>query len=187
MTPLLFMGQEWAAASPFAYFTDHEAELGRQVTEGRRNEFSSFDAFESSTARLAIPDPQAIGTFTNSRLFWAERTSESHARILGLYKEALRLRREDPVLRDASRSRLRTSAKGDVLAVERWSGAGRRVLLVNFGGSGAPFEDLPVDVRSMSLLLASDWRGETPRAERADEALPIYTAMIFGGAPSQAS
>src|SRR5208283_4840447 len=33
--PLLFMGEEWAASSPFLYFTDHEAELGRAVTLGR--------------------------------------------------------------------------------------------------------------------------------------------------------
>jgi len=44
-TPLLFMGQEWAASSPFLYFTDHHQELGRLVTEGRRREFSRFDAF----------------------------------------------------------------------------------------------------------------------------------------------
>ena len=40
-TPLLFMGQEWAATSPFLYFTDHEPRLGRLVTEGRRREFKS--------------------------------------------------------------------------------------------------------------------------------------------------
>ena len=44
-TPLLFMGQEWAASTPFQFFTDHGAELGRLVTEGRRAEFAGFSAF----------------------------------------------------------------------------------------------------------------------------------------------
>src|SRR5262249_3277947 len=41
-TPLLFMGQEWACSSPFRFFTDHQPELGRMVTEGRRREFRHF-------------------------------------------------------------------------------------------------------------------------------------------------
>src|SRR5215468_995564 len=44
-TPMLFMGQEWAACSPFCYFTDHEPQLGRNVTEGRRKEFAQFSEF----------------------------------------------------------------------------------------------------------------------------------------------
>ncbi|MGH7937333.1 MAG: malto-oligosyltrehalose trehalohydrolase, partial [Chthoniobacterales bacterium] len=50
-TPLLFMGQEWAAATPFQFFTDHEAELGRSVTKGRREEFSGFSLFRDPAAR----------------------------------------------------------------------------------------------------------------------------------------
>ena len=57
-TPLLFMGQEWAASSPFQYFTDHDEELGKVVTEGRRREFRHFRAFEDPEARETIPDPQ---------------------------------------------------------------------------------------------------------------------------------
>ncbi|MDP9291124.1 MAG: malto-oligosyltrehalose trehalohydrolase, partial [Verrucomicrobiota bacterium] len=35
-TPLIFMGQEWAASAPFLYFTNHHSDLGKLVTEGRR-------------------------------------------------------------------------------------------------------------------------------------------------------
>jgi maltooligosyl trehalose hydrolase (EC 3.2.1.141) len=52
--PLLFMGQEWAASTPFQFFTDHDEELGPSVTEGRRDEFADFSGFEG-----AVPDPQA--------------------------------------------------------------------------------------------------------------------------------
>src|SRR5690606_31763313 len=56
-TPLLWMGQEWAASTPFLYFTDHPTELGRLVTEGRRKEFEGFSAFRDPARRTAIPDP----------------------------------------------------------------------------------------------------------------------------------
>ena len=72
-TPLLFMGQEWAATSPFLFFTDHYAELGRLVTEGRRAEFSRFEAFADPETRTRIPDPQALSTFEESRLRWEEQ------------------------------------------------------------------------------------------------------------------
>ena len=71
-TPLLFMGQEWAATTPFLYFTDHPEELGKLVTEGRRNEFRHFSAFSDAAARERIPDPQDQATFRASRLDWSE-------------------------------------------------------------------------------------------------------------------
>src|SRR5690606_34312305 len=66
MTPLLFMGQEWAASTPFLFFTDHEPELGEQVVRGRREEFKGFAAFCDEAARERIPDPQAEATFLRS-------------------------------------------------------------------------------------------------------------------------
>jgi maltooligosyltrehalose trehalohydrolase len=47
-TPMLFMGQEWASTSPFQFFTDHNTDLGKLVTEGRRKEFSKFSGFYKS-------------------------------------------------------------------------------------------------------------------------------------------
>jgi maltooligosyltrehalose trehalohydrolase len=68
MTPLLFMGQEWAASSPFLFFTDHEPELGVQVVRGRREEFKSFATFADEAARERIPDPQAPSRVGRSKL-----------------------------------------------------------------------------------------------------------------------
>ena len=56
-TPMLFMGQEWAASSPFLFFTDHEATLGELVVEGRRREFVRFSTFNDPEARAADPEP----------------------------------------------------------------------------------------------------------------------------------
>jgi maltooligosyltrehalose trehalohydrolase len=88
-TPLLFMGQEWAASTPFCYFTDHHAELGALVSAGRKQEFAAFSAF----SHVQIPDPQALETFRASQLQWGELTVEPHASVLRLYKSLLRLRR----------------------------------------------------------------------------------------------
>lgn len=98
-TPLLFMGQEWAASTRFLFFTDHHAELGRLVTGGRREEFSRFDAFADPVTRTRIPDPQAASTFENSRLKWDERVQPLHAGVLELYRALLRLRRTESALR----------------------------------------------------------------------------------------
>ncbi|MDQ3346374.1 MAG: malto-oligosyltrehalose trehalohydrolase [Acidobacteriota bacterium] len=98
MTPLLFMGQEWAATSPFLYFTDVEAGLGELVTEGRRREFADFPEFSHAEARTRIPDPQSPETYAASRLNWAERGATAHAAVHALYRALLALRLDHPAL-----------------------------------------------------------------------------------------
>ena len=95
MTPLLFMGQEWAAGTPFLYFTDLEPGLGRAVTEGRRKEFKSFPGF---AAQREVPDPQDEVTFRASTLRWQERRAPAHAATLALYTRLLALRRTHTAL-----------------------------------------------------------------------------------------
>src|SRR4029453_3067955 len=138
-TPLLFMGQEWAASTPFLFFTDHRADLGQLVTKGRREEFSRFEAFADPVMRARIPDPQARSTFEESRLVWNERTQEPHAGVLELYRALLKLRRSELVLQrrerlevvaldDASLVVLRRSER-DALLLVLCTGARRRVNL----------------------------------------------------------
>ncbi len=110
-TPLLFMGQEWAASTPFLYFTDHGPELGRLVTEGRRREFGSFAAFADPAARHAIPDPQAGSTFEASRLRWEETGREPHAGVLRFYRAMFGLRINHPLLQPSGGARV--EAVGD--------------------------------------------------------------------------
>src|SRR3569623_1626282 len=86
MTPLLFMGQEWAASAPFLFFTDHDPELGRLVSEGRREEFKAFEAFKSEEGRRSLPDPQREDTFLRSKQDWDERERDEHGRVLRLYQ-----------------------------------------------------------------------------------------------------
>lgn len=102
-TPLLFMGQEWAASTPFQFFTDHNEQLGKLITAGRREEFKEFSAFENPATREKIPDPQSARTFQNSQLIWDELRDEKKSATLQLYKMCLTLRKMEPAFRPASR------------------------------------------------------------------------------------
>ncbi len=147
-TPLLFMGDEFAASSPFYFFTDHHDELGEQVSEGRMDEFKDFWATRTKALR-PVPDPQAKETFEDSRLDLSERELPPHGGVYRLSRELLRLRSDDEVLRAPDRWRLLAEAPApEVVGVERWLDEGeRRLLLVNFGEE-APFE-----------LARQDWLG----------------------------
>ena len=130
-TPLLWMGQEWAATTPFQYFTDHPPELGRLVTEGRRKEFGKFSVFADPAARERIPDPQAPSTFERSRLRWDEAERMPHAGVRALYRELIALRRAHPALRRRDRGSFAVTALGEhALALRRTAEDGRALLLV---------------------------------------------------------
>ena len=88
-TPLLFQGEEWAASTPFLYFTDHaDAGLGRAVSEGRRREFDAF-GWRSEV----VSDPQDPATFERSRLRWDEIEEPAHREMLDWYRGLVALRR----------------------------------------------------------------------------------------------
>ncbi|MBW3555842.1 MAG: malto-oligosyltrehalose trehalohydrolase [Actinobacteria bacterium] len=96
--PMLFMGEEWGAGSPFQYFTDHQdPDLGRAVSQGRRSEFSSF-----GWSTEEVPDPQDPDTFWRSKLDWSERDIDPHAELLAWHKALIRLRRGYPELTSGS-------------------------------------------------------------------------------------
>ncbi len=92
--PLIFMGEEWAASTPFLFFSGFSGDLARAVTEGRRREFAAFPAFSDPAARQTIPDPEAPETFAASRLRWEERDEPEHARMLAFATTLLHTRSE---------------------------------------------------------------------------------------------
>ena len=95
--PMLFMGEEWAAGTPFLYFCDFEGDLAAAVTRGRRAEFGRFERFADPAVRDRIPDPNAHATFEASKLDWDERGRAPHSAWLALYRELLRCRRAELV------------------------------------------------------------------------------------------
>jgi maltooligosyltrehalose trehalohydrolase len=97
-TPMLFMGEEWAASTPWQFFASFpDPELADAVRNGRRREFGRHGWGESD-----VPDPMDVATFERSKLDWSEPTSGEHAEILELHKSLIALRREHPELSDPS-------------------------------------------------------------------------------------
>jgi maltooligosyltrehalose trehalohydrolase len=97
-TPMLFMGEEWGATTPWQFFTSHpEPELARAVATGRIEEFAQMGWDPD-----VVPDPQDPATFRRSKLDWSEREGREHATLLTLYRELIRLRRTVPELTDWS-------------------------------------------------------------------------------------
>ncbi|HEX3425063.1 MAG TPA: malto-oligosyltrehalose trehalohydrolase [Acidimicrobiales bacterium] len=120
--PMLFQGEEWAASSPFLYFTDHrDPDLGRAVSEGRRREFASFGWAPSD-----VPDPQDPSSFTRSKLDWDEVVSGEHASMLTWYRELISLRRQHPELADGRRDQVHTAYDED----EEWLAMRRGAVIV---------------------------------------------------------
>jgi maltooligosyltrehalose trehalohydrolase len=103
-TPMLFMGEEWGASTPFQFFSHFpDAALRDAVREGRFDEFAEH-GWDSASA---VPDPNDEATFTRSKLHWAEVSDGWHARLLGCYRSLIALRRQRPELTDPWLYRLR--------------------------------------------------------------------------------
>ncbi|HTR41254.1 MAG TPA: malto-oligosyltrehalose trehalohydrolase [Pseudomonadales bacterium] len=103
--PMFFQGEEWAASTPFFYFTDYqEPELAKAVREGRCREFAAFGWKPEDTV-----DPQAPETFERSKLNWDEIPQSPHADLLEWHKKLIQLRRKDPDLSDGNLERVRTN------------------------------------------------------------------------------
>jgi maltooligosyltrehalose trehalohydrolase len=142
--PMLFMGEEFAASTPFLFFCDFGPELALSVSNGRRHEFKRFAAFASDAAVARIPDPNAESSFTASRLNWQERHTSPHRERLDFIRELLALRRHYLAPHLSSRMRAgRFAIVNDVLSVE-WRLADDRTwcLMAHFGNQ-AVYAALP--------------------------------------------
>ncbi|HEX2849147.1 MAG TPA: malto-oligosyltrehalose trehalohydrolase [Acidimicrobiales bacterium] len=114
-TPMLFMGEEWAASTPFQYFTDHEdAGLGDAVSKGRRAEFAAFGWPPDD-----VPDPQDPATFQRSTLDWREVDEGMHREVLDWHRSLLALRRARPDLVDGDFASVGVECDGTWLVLHR--------------------------------------------------------------------
>jgi maltooligosyltrehalose trehalohydrolase len=137
--PLLFQGQEFAASTPFLYFADHNAELGRLVKEGRRKFLSQFPSIATEESLKLLTDPADPATFRCCKLDFAERTR--HRAIYQLHEDLLRLRREEAAI--TKPEHLDGAVLGERAFVLRFfSAAGDRLLVVNLGAD-LKFEPAP--------------------------------------------
>ena len=109
--PMLFQGEEWAASTPFQFFTNHNPELGKLVSAGRRKEFAAFGWNPAD-----IPDPQSPATFQRSKLNWDERRQPPHAEMLDWYRRLIAFRLSTPDLTDPDLAHVRVRCSED----EQW-------------------------------------------------------------------
>lgn len=162
-TAMLFMGEEWAATTPFQFFSSHpEPELAEATRQGRKAEFADhgWDAAE-------VPDPQDPETFLRSKLNWDEAGAGRHAAMLALYRELIALRRTEPDLADYWLDHLAVDYDEDA----RW--------IVLYRGALAIACNLGSDTASVPVTgeVVSAWG--TPRVGAAATALDGHSFAVL--------
>ncbi len=90
--PMLFMGEEWAATTPFPFFSDYHGDLAEAVRQGRCEQLSHQDPKPSDDEMRRAPDPQAESTLRSAQLRWDELRQPDHAALLDWYRRVLAVR-----------------------------------------------------------------------------------------------
>ncbi len=128
--PMIFMGEEFGASTPFQYFTHHsQPELAKAVSEGRRKEFAKFGWKPED-----VPDPQDPETFERSKLKWEELGEPPHRELLDWYQALIQLRRSIPSL--AAGGPVSVSCGEDWLQINR----GEVVVYCNLASQSKEFQ-----------------------------------------------
>ncbi len=191
-TPLLFMGQEFSASSPFPFFADHEVDLAKLVRDGRWEFLRSFPRAAGCAAKSQLPDPADRATFEAAKLDWSER--QRHGEALRLHQDLLALRRDDPTFAQQDAEMLEGAVLGSEAFLLRWySGDGNdRLLLVNLGRdlhwrpAAEPLLAPPLG-RDWKLLWSSEdpcYGGSgTALLQTQDWIVPGHTAVVLQEAP----
>ena len=164
-TPMLFMGEEYGATTPWQFFTSHpEPELGKATAEGRIKEFERM-----GWDPAVVPDPQDPETFTRSKLNWAEASEGHHARLLELYRALIRLRRSTPDLTAPGFAATEAEFDDDARWL-RFRRGGVQVVL-NFAE-----QSVTLDRAGSELLLATD---DAARIDAGKVELPGLSAAVI--------
>jgi maltooligosyltrehalose trehalohydrolase len=153
-TPLLFMGQEWAANTPFPYFCDLPDDLGASIGQNRLKEFRHYGATYPADVLARMPDPQSEGTFTAAKLNWSERDQPRNAGVLALYRECLRLRATHSIFQSAPRSEWDVEKFGEAGIAITWHEASRNWMLIVSVKGGMPLR--PPDDQNWERVLSTN-------------------------------
>lgn len=128
--PMLFMGEEFAAATPFQYFCDYTDELAQAVRDGRRREFEGSAAFKDPALRDRIPDPNDEATFTRSTIDWNWEAPQSQWFEYASALLSLRNREIVPRLKGMRGNTAHADTKNDVLRATWLLGDGSELTLI---------------------------------------------------------
>jgi maltooligosyltrehalose trehalohydrolase len=195
-TPMLFQGQEFAASSPFLYFTDQDPNLLPNVDRDRRKFLAQFPSLATDEAQAAQVSVSARSTFERCKLDFNER--ELHAPIYQLHRDLLRLRRQDPAIRQRRADRMHGAVLGErALCIRFFCPDGDRLLITNLGAdlhlSPAPEPLLaPPDASGWNMLWCSEsyaYGGHGVPSPREDGVLvvPARCSMLYGPNPQRPS
>jgi maltooligosyltrehalose trehalohydrolase len=192
-TPMLFQGQEFAASTPFLYFADHNPELAKLVSVGRRKFLEQFPSVACAESKSFLNDPESEEAFHRCKLDFTER--EHHAASYELHRDLLKLRREDAMFSAPKPGGVDGAVLGPEAFVLRFFGeqGDDRLLIVNLG------IDLRLDSLPEPLLapvVGSEWKlkwssedpryggGGTPCIEtEAGWRVPGHAAVVLATAP----
>jgi malto-oligosyltrehalose trehalohydrolase/4-alpha-glucanotransferase len=144
--PMMFMGEEWAAAQPFPFFCDFGPELADAVRKGRREEFARFPEFQDPEVRARIPDPTAEETFRSAKLDWHALTQSPHTEWLDWYRRVIATRHAQIVPRLAGiRAGGRYEVIGDSAVVVHWALDDGHMLVLAANLSARPVQGFATD------------------------------------------
>ncbi|MFL6277865.1 MAG: malto-oligosyltrehalose trehalohydrolase [Blastocatellia bacterium] len=197
-TPLLFMGQEFAASAPFLYFADHQPELAELVRRGRGEFLEQFRSYATPETQAMLTDPASVETFNRCKLDLTER--QRHSQVYQMHQDLLRLRRADKCFSAQTPRGVDGAVLADEAFVLRYFGDGGddRLLLVNFG------TDLHLNPAPEPLLAPPEgqrwvtlWSSEDPRyggsgmppldTEKENWRLPGHAAVALTPVPDTRS
>ncbi|MCG2799920.1 MAG: malto-oligosyltrehalose trehalohydrolase [Cellulomonas sp.] len=170
-SPMLFMGEEWGATTPFQYFTDHtDPALAAAVRDGRRAEFAGHGTHELDGEAVQVPDPQDPQTFADSHLDWSQPAAETHARLLAWYRTLIALRRVVPALASGDRAACDLSAEPGVGTEGPFEGwlvvrRGSARIVVNLAPTPA---EVPVPPAEHPLRVVASWDQVTLEQDGTD-------------------
>lgn len=171
-TPMLFMGEEWGARTPWQFFTDHDdRELAAAITRGRRREFA-----EHGWRAEDIPDPQDPATRLRSCLDWSEPAREPHAELLAWYRRLIALRHAEPELTDPALDAVHVTVGEHTLRLDR----GRFRTAVNFSSEEAlvPLHH-PGRADPPGYVTVAAWRPCPPPADTGCLRLPGHSVAVL--------
>ncbi|WP_035857405.1 malto-oligosyltrehalose trehalohydrolase [Cryptosporangium arvum] len=161
-TPMLFMGEEWGAGTPWQFFTSHpEPELALAVERGRKAEFAQHGWGESE-----VPNPQDPATFERSKLDWSELGTKPHADVLDAYRRLIALRHEISDLTDPRLDRVSVEYDEDA----RW--------LVVHRGEHAVAANLSAEPRTLPVSATTILFGDAKPGESGLELAPESVAVV---------
>lgn len=176
--PMLFMGEEWSAHSPFLYFVSHgDEELIKAVQKGRKEEFKDFHGEGEA------PDPQSEDTLNRSKLNWDELQQAPSQIMFRYYKALIELKKSNPVIKSHDRKNLSAQydEQANTLQLLRWNDQERGLCVMNFSNEQQALHFAEAgEWQKLFSSADAEWsgQGDTPKAIHQNQILTLWPESI---------